>query len=61
MHGLAALLTAQFYSPAQIIVVDRNEHMLKTARDLGATDLVNNRSSDAVEQILKITHGRGVD
>jgi alcohol dehydrogenase len=59
--GLAAVLTAQFYSPAQIIAVDINEHRLSTARALGATDVVNNIHGDAIEQIMKITGGRGVD
>ncbi len=59
--GLAALLTAQFYSPAKIIMVDLDNHRLNTAADLGATHLVNNSDGSGVEQVLKMTNGVGVD
>ena len=35
--GLAALLTAQFYSPAEIIVVDMDDNRLQMATRFGAT------------------------
>src|ERR1035437_4102588 len=35
--GLAALLTAQFYSPAEIIMVDLDDNRLATAKKFGAT------------------------
>ncbi len=56
--GLAALLTAQFYSPAEIIMVDLDENRLNVAKTFGATKLV---SSDAVNKIMKLTDGKGVD
>ncbi|MHB8872041.1 MAG: zinc-dependent alcohol dehydrogenase family protein [Candidatus Doudnabacteria bacterium] len=56
--GLAALLTAQFYSPAEIIMVDQDENRLKIAKTFGATKLVSNNS---VEEIMKLTNGKGVD
>ncbi len=59
--GLAALLTAQFYSPARIISVDLDDNRLAVARKLGATDIVNASSGDAVQRILALTGGRGVD
>ena len=59
--GLAALLTAQFYSPARIISVDLDDNRLAVARKLGATDTVNASSGDAVQRILALTAGRGVD
>lgn len=59
--GLAALMTAQFYSPDQIFMVDVNQHRLQTALELGATHAINNQSGNAVEQILELTQGRGVD
>lgn len=59
--GLAALITAQFYSPARIFMVDTNEHRLSTSLSLGATDTINNQRNDASEQILALTDGRGVD
>ncbi len=59
--GLAALLTAQFYSPAEIIMVDLDENRLEVAKRFGATTTVNSTDSKAVETIMKITGMRGVD
>jgi alcohol dehydrogenase len=56
--GLATLLTAQFYSPAEIIMVDSDENRLNVAKTFGATKLVTN---NAVEEIMKLTKGKGVD
>jgi len=56
--GLATLLTAQFYSPAEIIMVDLDENRLNVAKTFGATKLVTN---NAVEKIMKLTNGKGVD
>lgn len=59
--GLAALLTAQFYSPAKLIMIDLDDHRLQAARELGATDAVNSGHGDAVEQVMNMTDGKGVD
>ncbi len=59
--GLAALLTAQFYSPARIVMVDTDDNRLEVAKKLGATDVVNNTDGKAAEKIMKLTAGRGVD
>lgn len=59
--GLAALLTAQFYAPAEIIMVDFDDNRLETARKFGATTVINARNGKAVEEILGLTGGRGVD
>jgi alcohol dehydrogenase len=59
--GLAALLTAQFYSPAQIIMIDLDDHRLEVATRFGATAVINNTDGAAVEKIMKMTGGRGVD
>jgi alcohol dehydrogenase len=59
--GLAALLTAQFYSPAQIIMVDLDDHRLEVATRFGATAVINNTDGAAAEKIMKMTGGRGVD
>ena len=56
--GLAALLTAQFYSPSEIIMVDTDENRLEVAKTFGATKVVH---ANAVEEIMKLTHGKGVD
>jgi len=59
--GLAALLTAQFYAPAQIIMVDLDDNRLATAQRFGATRIVNSKTEDAVAAIMAVTDGRGVD
>jgi alcohol dehydrogenase len=59
--GLAALLTAQFYSPAEIIMVDLDDNRLEVARRFGATATVNSAKGDAAQQVMDLTGGRGVD
>ncbi|MBS0357565.1 MAG: zinc-dependent alcohol dehydrogenase family protein [Proteobacteria bacterium] len=59
--GLAALLTAQFYSPARIIVVDLDDNRLDVARRFGATDVVNSSDGKAADAVKALTEGRGVD
>jgi alcohol dehydrogenase len=59
--GLAALLTAQFYSPAEIIMVDIDVNRLDVAKRFGATTAINNQDGGAVETIMKMTSNRGVD
>ena len=59
--GLAALLTARFYSPAEIIMVDTDDNRLATSKELGATSVINNRDGKATEAIMALTAGRGVD
>ncbi|WP_407826396.1 zinc-binding dehydrogenase [Spiribacter pallidus] len=56
--GLAALLTARFYSPARIIVIDPDENRLETARQLGATDTL---TADPVDAVMEMTDAEGVD
>ncbi len=59
--GLAALLTAQFYSPAMIIVIDLDDRRLEIARQFGATQTINSADGKAVETVMALTAGRGVD
>jgi len=60
--GLASLLTAQFYSPSEIIMVDMDDNRLDVARRLGATTVINNSNSGkAVNLIKDMTNGYGVD
>jgi alcohol dehydrogenase len=59
--GLAALLTAQFYSPATIIMVDIDDKRLAVARRLGASEIINSSLGNAVECIKELTSGFGVD
>jgi alcohol dehydrogenase len=59
--GLAALLTAQFYSPSRIIMVDTDDNRLEVAQKLGATEIANNAGGKAAERVMALTAERGVD
>jgi alcohol dehydrogenase len=59
--GLAALLTAQFYSPAEIIAIDLDDNRLEVARKFGATKTVNSSKGNAVQAVMDLTGGKGVD
>ena len=59
--GLAALLTAQFYSPAEIIMIDLDDNRLAVAKRFGATKTINSTDGKAVEALMKLTRNKGVD
>jgi len=59
--GLAALLTAQLYSPAEIVMIDLDANRLEVARSFGATKVVNSSDGQAIERMMAITNGAGVD
>jgi alcohol dehydrogenase len=59
--GLAALLTAQFYSPAQIISIDLDDSRLAVAKRFGATQTINSSDGNAAAKLMAMTGGRGVD
>ncbi len=59
--GLAALLTAQFYSPAEIIMVDMDDYRLEVAKKFGATKTVNSKDGNGRERVMDLTGGKGVD
>jgi len=59
--GLAALLTAQFYAPAEIIVIDLDDNRLQVAKRFGATATINGSDGKAAEKLMELTGGRGVN
>jgi alcohol dehydrogenase len=59
--GLAALLTAQFYAPASVFVIDSDENRLRVARALGATATIDASDGRAAAQVMELTQGAGVD
>ena len=59
--GLAALLTAQFYSPGQIIMMDLDDNRLEVARKFGATATINSTDGKAVAAIMALTDNIGAD
>lgn len=59
--GMATLLTAKFYSPGRIFMIDTDENRLELAREFGATDTIVVGKEDPVIRIKDATGGRGVD
>jgi alcohol dehydrogenase len=59
--GLAVLLTAQFYSPAAIVMIDLDDKRLEVAREFGATAVINSTAGTAVRRVMEMTAGAGVD
>ena len=59
--GLAVLMTAQFYSPAAIFMVDLDEKRLAVAKQFGANSLVNGSDGHAAHHVMELTEGAGVD
>ncbi|GAA4746319.1 zinc-dependent alcohol dehydrogenase family protein [Flavisolibacter ginsenosidimutans] len=59
--GLAVLITAQFYTPAAIIMVDVDNNRLAIAKTFGATHTINSNNENAMEKIMQLTEKRGVD
>lgn len=59
--GLAALLTAQLYSPAEIIMIDLDDNRLAMAMSFGATRTINSADGTASDTVRALTDGKGVD
>lgn len=59
--GMSVLLTAQFYSPGRIVMIDMDPARLELALQFGATDTIQVGAGDPVAQIMEMTGGRGVD
>src|SRR3954467_2382722 len=59
--GLAALLTAQFYSPASVVMIDLDDKRLEVAKQFGATAVINSTDGSAVQRVMEMTTALGVD
>ncbi|MCC8392432.1 NAD(P)-dependent alcohol dehydrogenase [Paraburkholderia sp. MMS20-SJTR3] len=59
--GLCATAGARLLGATTIIAVDGNDHRLEMARKMGADVTLNFKNCDVVDEILKLTGGRGVD
>lgn len=59
--GMSVLLTAQFYSPGRIVMIDMDPSRLELAAQFGATDTIQVGSEDPIEKIMEMTGGLGVD
>src|SRR5215471_853722 len=59
--GLCASLGAKLMGAALVIGVDTSDSRLAFAKRFGVTDVVNPQHADPVEEIKRLTDGRGVD
>jgi alcohol dehydrogenase len=59
--GLAAIMTAQLYTPSHIVAIDMDDSRLARAREFGADVTINNSSVDAVAEVMELTGGLGAD
>ncbi|MBN8646483.1 MAG: zinc-dependent alcohol dehydrogenase family protein [Caulobacterales bacterium] len=59
--GLSALLSAQFYSPAKIIMIDLDDNRLEMAKKFGATHVINSSDGKTAQKLMEITNNIGVD
>ncbi|MDQ0504048.1 NAD(P)-dependent alcohol dehydrogenase [Xanthobacter agilis] len=59
--GLCATAGARLMGATRIIAVDRVPARLEVARAMGADEVVDFSKVDPVEEILRLTDGRGVD
>jgi threonine dehydrogenase-like Zn-dependent dehydrogenase len=58
--GAAAVLTAKARG-ARVIAVDVLDHRLELAERLGADQVINSADGNALDEILRMTRGRGVE
>ncbi|WP_305824719.1 zinc-dependent alcohol dehydrogenase family protein [Massilia brevitalea] len=58
--GLAALMTAQFYSPATLVMIDPDARRLELALRFGATHVLK-PGRDVAARVMALTAGRGAD
>ena len=59
--GINIIQIAKAFGSSQIIAVDIRDDKLEAAQRLGATDVVNSTTVDAVARVRELTGGRGVD
>jgi alcohol dehydrogenase len=59
--GLAAMLTAQLYTPGRIVAIDLDDSRLESARRFGADTVINNGREDAVAHVMELADGLGAD
>lgn len=59
--GLMGVAGANLKGAARIIAVGSRPKCVEAAKFYGATDIVNYKDGDIVEQILKLTNGEGAD
>ncbi|MCI2048551.1 MAG: NAD(P)-dependent alcohol dehydrogenase [Lachnospiraceae bacterium] len=59
--GLVSMLAMKAMGVNNIYVVDVIDKRLAKAKELGATEIINGKNKDAVEEIMRLTGGAGAD
>ena len=59
--GLMGVQIASHMTKCKIMCADSDDEKLKTAKELGATDVVNTKESDASQKMMSICNEKGVD
>lgn len=59
--GAGAIMAGKVAGCAKVIAVDIHASRLDLAGELGATDTINSREFDLVEEVMRITAGKGAD
>jgi threonine dehydrogenase-like Zn-dependent dehydrogenase len=59
--GLCATAGARLLGAATIITVDGNDHRLDISRKMGADITLNFKNCDVVDEVMRLTGGRGAD
>ena len=59
--GLMSVAAAAIRGASDIYAVGSRKNCAQLALEFGATDIINYRQGDIVEQIMEKTHGKGVD
>ncbi|AIL32513.1 NAD(P)-dependent alcohol dehydrogenase [Basilea psittacipulmonis] len=59
--GLCATAGARLKGASVIIAIDGNNERLEIAKKLGATVTLNFKEVDIIDEVMKLTNGRGVD
>lgn len=59
--GLVTLMALKAYGVSEVYVVDVLDRRLQKARELGASEVINGKETDAVKRIMELTGQRGCD
>ncbi len=59
--GLAAAVTARFFTPRHLVVVDVADARLDLAKQFGVDETINSAREDAVERVRAMSAGLGAD
>ena len=59
--GLMSVAASALRGASKLYAVGSRPNCVELAKEYGATDIVNYRDGDIVEQIMELTHGQGVD